>query len=134
MLGFYTVIYAMKVVVILMRRDGVAIRKGALPYESELKGYLTVCDTQQNYLHRLVKTAKLSHDQEGERVIATLLEPTLIWANQERFTLSGFERGGSKGVEIDYAQSWLCLIGWEQTLKDKSKLEDNGPISRRRHN
>lgn len=40
-----------------------------------------------------------------------LYDPHVIWINEERMVLAGFERVEQEGRIIDYAQSWLCLIG-----------------------
>jgi hypothetical protein len=120
----------MQVTVIKMRRDGVVIRKSSLSEQTEYKGYLTINDTQQNHLHRMAKTARLFKDVECEQPIETLIEPALVWVNEERIMISGFEHVRRSEMEIDYAQSWLCLLGWEQSVKTES--EDKGPISRKR--
>jgi hypothetical protein len=39
----------------------------------------------------------------------TLFEPQLLWMNEGRFVLAGFERVVRTEVEIDFVQSWLCV-------------------------
>jgi hypothetical protein len=40
--------------------------------------------------------------------------PQLLWMNGGRFVLAGFERVVRTGVEIDFVQSWLCIVETEQ--------------------
>ncbi len=123
----------MQLIVIKMRDRGVVIPKSRLQEGIAWQGYLSVQDTQQNHLHRLVKTARLFRDEEGTTLIDTLIDPTLVWANDNRFMLSGFEHCQCNTGDVDYAQSWLCMIGWQQSLKnDDGRPQDHGPISRKR--
>ena len=122
----------MQVIVIQMRRRGVSLRKSMLQDEPGRQGYLNIMETQQNHLHRTAKTARLFSDKQEQQLICSLIEPSLVWANDERFMLSGFEHYVDNGVDIDYAQSWLCLNGWGQSLSDPKALEDHGPNSRRK--
>jgi len=40
-----------------------------------------------------------------------LLEPHILWANDGRFVLAGFERvRNDAGKMVEYAHSWLCAI------------------------
>lgn len=121
----------MQVVVIKMRNDGVAIRKSSLAEQAEHRGYLVLNDTQQNHLYRMVKTARLFRDAECQQQMELLLESNVIWINDERLMISGFERSKRADVEVDFAQSWLCLLG-DQTLKVDKWAVDYGPISRKR--
>jgi hypothetical protein len=120
----------MQVTVIKMRRDGVAIRKSSLTDQSEFRGYLTINETQQNHLHRIAKTARLFKDAKCQQPMEALIEPSIVWVNEERLMISGFEHIRRGESEIDYAQSWLCLLGWEQSIKTES--EDRGPKSKKR--
>ena len=45
------------------------------------------------------------------RAAYALVEPHIVWANDNRFTLTGFERSkNDAGESVDYAQSWLCTL------------------------
>ena len=40
-----------------------------------------------------------------------MFDPYLLWMNEDRFVLTGFERVGTGANAIDYVQSWLCRLG-----------------------
>jgi hypothetical protein len=44
--------------------------------------------------------------------------------NDERLVLTGFEAYKEKWPGIDYAQSWLCLVGQGRRLKTEQELHD----------
>ena len=71
--------------------------------------------------NRLSKTARLLYDQERQHAIE-LMDVTLEWANEERLVLTGFEAYKESGQVIDYAQSWLCLVGLGRRLKTEQEL------------
>ena len=40
-----------------------------------------------------------------------LYEVHILWMNEQRMALTGFERVQEGGKIVDYAQSWICLLG-----------------------
>lgn len=91
-----------------MRKDGVAKPRRALSEEIAHRGALTILDVTDQGLRRPVKVARLL---QGERAAYELVEPHIVWANDSRLTLTGFERGKNwVGDGVDYAQSWLCTL------------------------
>jgi hypothetical protein len=47
----------------------------------------------------------------------TLFEPHIVWMNEGRFTLQGFERALVDGKVTEYAQSWLCSVEPQENEK-----------------
>jgi hypothetical protein len=47
----------------------------------------------------------------AHETIHVLYEPRLLWMNEDKFVLTGFERIGTGDNAADYAQSWLCKLG-----------------------
>ena len=110
----------MKVAVIQMRRNGVRIPKYALQRELAHDGELLIRVTQDNRLNRLSKTATLQ--QEGRGAVYELMDAEIVWMNDDNFVLAGFESRKNEADEIvDYAQSWLCLLGAGRRLKTESE-------------
>jgi hypothetical protein len=98
--------------VIKMRIAGVTLEKGALKNQYETRGDLSIIDTRENGFNRILKLAKLVRggaDLSG--YVETLYEPHILWINEDRFVLTGFERRQQDGKLVDYAQSWLCKVG-----------------------
>lgn len=101
--------------VIKMRRDRVVIPKRRLMDEVARAGVLSLADTRENSLNRTLKVAKhLSTIGQFENE-SILFEPQLLWMNDGRFVLSGFERVVRSGVETDFVQSWVCIVEPEKT-------------------
>ena len=51
---------------------------------------------------------------QGDTIRHELIDVHVIWLNEGRFTLSGFERRtNDAGQPVDYAQSWLCTLDTE---------------------
>lgn len=110
----------MKVSVIKMRREGVAIPKRALSREIAYDGELSIAVTQDNRLNRMSKTAKLLQTAYNSTV--ELMDADILWMNDERLVLTGFEsQRNQAGDIVDYAQSWLCLVGIKVRLKTESE-------------
>jgi hypothetical protein len=101
----------MKCRIIKMRRLGVAIPKYDLPNQPELRGELTVVDTRENSLNRVLKLARHVSRFGEHETVHLLYEPQLLWMNEDRFVLTGFERVGEGTNAADYAQSWQCKLG-----------------------
>lgn len=110
----------MKVSVIRTRVRGVLLPKRAWSRESTSDGDLVIAVTRDNRLNRMSKTAKLVH--EGMNMPPfELLDVSLEWVNEERLVLTGFEAFKENDQIIDYAQSWLCLIGAGRRLKTEQE-------------
>ena len=104
----------MKVIIKLMRDKGVQLDRRILnDYRlRKFQGMLVILDTTDQGLHRNIKLARLVNIK-GE-IELVMFEPHIVWANDERIMLTGFERKEDGGVIADYAQSWLCMLGWEK--------------------
>ena len=110
----------MKVSVIRTRVRGVLLPKGHWSRESTYDGDLAIAVTRDNRLNRLSKTARLLRD--GDKLPALeLMDVNLEWVNEERLVLTGFEPYTENGQVIDYAQSWLCLVGAGRRLKTEQE-------------
>jgi hypothetical protein len=103
----------MKCRVIRMRIAGVTVPKAALQIQGEARGDLRIIDTGESGFNRIIKLAQLVRGMPGGESIETLYEPHILWMNEDRFVLTGFERQNRDGQVVDYAQSWLCKIGIE---------------------
>ncbi|RFB73805.1 hypothetical protein DZB54_05895 [Herbaspirillum sp. 3R-3a1] len=104
-----------------MRRHGVRIPKHALSREIAQEGELSINTTQDNRLNRVSKTAKLTHTRYGSTY--ELMDVDILWIEGDNFALSGFEQNKNEAGEVvDYAQSWLCLLGVGRRLKTESEL------------
>lgn len=91
-----------------MRKNGVATPRRKVQEEYAIRGALVILDVTDQGLRRPVKVARLVH---GDRAAYELVEPHIVWASDNRFTLTGFERGkNDAGESVDYAQSWLCTL------------------------
>jgi hypothetical protein len=93
-----------------MRRDGVAVPKYNLKNQIRMSGELSIQDGRDEGLFRVIKTARLVHVDFNENRTEILYEPHIVWMNEGRFTLQGFERVYKNGEIVEYAQSWLCSI------------------------
>jgi hypothetical protein len=93
-----------------MRKRGVAIPKHDLPRQGEARGDLSILDTRENSQNRILKLAQCVGSQGGTD---TLYEPHVVWMNEDRFVLTGFERVTVDGQAVDFAQSWLCKVELE---------------------
>lgn len=117
----------MKVRMIEMRKSGVAIPRRMLAdrYTIVHQGSLVILNVTDQGLRRQVKVARLAALVGGTR---ELIEPQIVWAADDRFTLTGFERRkNEKGETVDYAQSWLCMLD-----HSPAEEEPTGPTMRAR--
>lgn len=115
----------MKVSVIRTRVRGVLLPKREWSRESTYDGDLAIAVTRDNRLNRLSKTARLVRD--GDTLPALeLMDVNLEWVNEERLVLTGFESYNESGQVIDYAQSWLCLVGAGRRLKTEQEQYEEG--------
>ncbi|MFC6519247.1 hypothetical protein ACFQAT_05090 [Undibacterium arcticum] len=97
-----------------MRKEGVEIPRRMLKDRStkQWKGTLAILDTTGQGLHRQVKIARHTYGEGLGQIVHEILDPHIVWANDEKFVLTGFERRRSGESLVDYAQSWLCIVGW----------------------
>jgi hypothetical protein len=97
-----------------MRREGVAVPKYALKEQIRWVGELVIMDVRDDGVNRVIKTARLTDRTYGEPRVEILFEPHIVWMNENRFTLQGFERTMKEGKIVEYAQSWLCQAECEE--------------------
>jgi hypothetical protein len=98
----------MKIRLVKMRRNGMALPKWAIREAIEYNGILTIYDTRENSFNRILKIAKLV--QSWGETSHMLYDPHIIWMNEGRFMLAGFERVKTEEGIADFAQSWLCTL------------------------
>jgi hypothetical protein len=101
----------MKCRVIKMRKLGIVVPKRELSNQPELRGELTIVDTREDSLNLILKLAQHVSRFGTHESVHMLYEPHLLWMNEDRFVLTGFERAGEGANAADYAQSWLCKLG-----------------------
>lgn len=98
----------MFVKLVKMRRNGIEINRRALSESYANPGALVVMDVTDQGLRRPVKVARL---MEAGTIRFELTDVHIVWINDGRMTLSGFERQRNEAGEVvDYAQSWLCVL------------------------
>lgn len=101
----------MKCRVIRLRKAGVVIPKYDLRNQLEARGDLRSIDTNETGFNRIVKLAQLIWTGSNGKEIELLYEPHILWMNDDRFTLTGFEQIKRENQVVDFAQSWLCKLG-----------------------
>lgn len=95
-----------------MRRDGVAVERRMLNdrYTVKYYGWRVIMDVTDQGLRRPVKVARLKRPGINGHEIE-LLDPHIVWTNEGKFTLAGFERvNNEEGKAVEFAQSWLCAL------------------------
>ncbi|MFZ6727200.1 hypothetical protein ACO0K2_17030 [Undibacterium sp. MH2W] len=99
----------MKLHILKMRKNGIVIPKRHLfdRFNSGAVGELEIGESSDQGLHRIVKRAKFTRGQHSD----ILFDVTMQWMEGDRFVLSGFERSVTPLGEVEYAQSWLCIMG-----------------------
>ena len=99
----------MKVHLLEMRRNGIALLRKQIfdRFNHGNLGELTIMESTDQGLHRLVRLARFQRD----RFEQTLFEPHMLWMNEDRFMLTGFQRTKTEQGVVEYAQSWLCIHG-----------------------
>jgi hypothetical protein len=108
----------MQVRVIKMRQKGVEIDRRALKEAFGHRGALVVQDTTDQGLRRPCKVARL---MQGNAIRSELKDVHIVWVNDSRMTLSGFERQRNElGELVDYAQAWLVVLDDTPTLHGNS--------------
>lgn len=106
------VVDAMKIRVVKMRSAGVAVERRMLNDRYTVKHYgmLVIMDVTDQGLRRPVKVARLTQPNRPGPYME-LLDPHIVWANDGKFTLAGFERAtNAEGHVVEFAQSWLCAL------------------------
>jgi hypothetical protein len=93
-----------------MRSAGVAVPKYALREQVSWTGALSIIDVRDEGVNRVIKTARLLDETFADKRVQVLFEPHIVWLNEGRFTLQGFERVLEGGRVVEYAQSWLCSV------------------------
>ncbi len=106
----------MDVHVVKMRKAGVEIDRRMLGQAIGQRGVLLIIDVTDQGLRRPCKVARLLQDG---LVRSELSDVHVVWLNERRMTLTGFERGmGEAGQVADYAQSWLITFIEPRPLND----------------
>ncbi len=106
----------MDVHVVKMRKAGVEIDRRVLGQAIGQRGVLLIMDVTDQGLRRPCKVARLLQDG---LVRSELSDVHVVWLNERRMTLTGFERGvGEAGQVADYAQSWLITFIEPRSLND----------------
>lgn len=98
-----------------MRRDGIAVPKYQIKDQSDWRGDLVILDVRDDGVNRVIRTARMTDYSYGTKRVEVLYEPHIVWMNEDRFTLAGFERVLNEGKVVEYAQSWLCYVENEAT-------------------
>jgi hypothetical protein len=80
-------------------------------------GELAILDVRDEGVNRVIKTARLADESFGAKRVKVLYEPHIVWMNEGRFTLQGFERELLEGKIVEYAQSWLCQVEHDEGPK-----------------
>lgn len=98
----------MNIRLIKMRVRGIALDRRVIKETFGYPGRLVVQDVTDQGLRRPCKVARLLRDGA---VQSELKDVHLVWANDNRMTLSGYERVKNEvGELVDYAQAWLCIV------------------------
>lgn len=98
----------MQVQMVKMRNAGVEIDRRALGQAVAQRGLLIVLDVTDQGLRRPCKVARLV---QGDTVRSELADVHILWLNERRMALTGFERSKNEsGKIVDYAQSWLIMF------------------------
>ena len=106
----------MDVQVVKMRKAGVEIDRRMLGQAVGQRGVLLIVDVTDQGLRRPCKVARLLQDGS---VRSELADVHIVWLNERRMTLTGFERGVSDAGQVaDYAQSWLITFTEPRSAED----------------
>lgn len=99
----------MKVFIFEMRAFGIEVPRRRVMDGTRHEGELTIATVTDHGLHRPVSVARLRALGQTQ-IMMELVEPRILWMEQDRFVLTGFERKRNQaGMKVDYAQSWLCM-------------------------
>ncbi len=98
---------------IMMRDQGRRIPKARLfsRYTFRHTGLCVVREVRDNLTRRSMTIARFGSlpDADGGYL---LFDARLVWfePDSQNFMLTGFERKGSQGLEVEFAQSWLVYL------------------------
>lgn len=99
----------MKVFIFQMRAYGIEVPRRRVLDGTRYEGDLSIGTVTDQGMHRPVCVARL-RELDGTQIKIELVEPRILWMEQDRFVLTGFERiRNQAGMKVDYAQSWLCM-------------------------
>lgn len=102
-----------------MRNRGVEVDRRALREIAGTPGQLVILVATDQGLNRPCKVARLT---QGELVRAELKDVEILWMNDGRFTLTGFEQVKNEaGQTVDYRQSWLISLDTGPVLPELPK-------------
>ena len=104
----------MRIKLIPLLAAGIEIPRGKLNdrYAVAKEGTLVVTEGTDQGRHRVMRIARFEFG-ELDWMKAILYDPQLLWINNGRFLLKGFERVRVNDKLVEYAQSWLCYCGTE---------------------
>ncbi|MBF8179651.1 hypothetical protein [Herminiimonas contaminans] len=102
--------------------DGIEIPRNEWKFQYTSTGVFKITDTLENGFNRVLKIAEFTTEVMEARYL--LYDPQIVWWNENRFTVKGFERKTKDGVTTSFAQSWLI------TLVDETQPET--PFNSRR--
>ncbi len=95
----------MNVQVVKIRKAGVEIDRRVLSQAVGQRGVLLIIDVTDQGLRRPCRVARLLQDGT---IRSELSDVHVVWLNERRMTLTGFEREVSEAGQVaEYAQSWL---------------------------
>ena len=98
----------MRVKLVKLRHLGIEIDRRIIRETTGHRGLLVILDVTDQGLRRPAKVARLMQD---DSIRAELCDVRIVWANDGRMTLTGFERQRNEaGQTVEYAQSWLCML------------------------
>jgi len=94
--------------IVKMRKAGVEIDRRMLAQAVGQRGILVILDVTDQGLRRPCKVARLL---QQDSIRCELADVHIVWLNERRMALTGFERGRSEtGQVADYARSWLVTF------------------------
>lgn len=88
--------------------DGVEIPRHEWKHQYTSTGIFKISDTLENGFNRVLKIAQFTTDPMQHTY--RLFDPQIVWWNDDRFTVKGFERKTKDGVTTNFAQSWLITL------------------------
>jgi len=91
-----------------MRNKGAEVDRRALRDIAGMPGQLVILDITDQGKHRPTKVARL---HQGELLRAELRDVGVVWLNEGRMTLTGYEQiNDDDGQMVEYRQSWLITL------------------------
>lgn len=111
----------MPVRVVKMRNRGVEVDRRALREVAGTPGQLAILDITDQGKHRPTKVARL---HQGEQLRAELRDVAVVWLNEGRMTLTGYEQvSNDSGQMVEYRQSWLITLDTGPVFPELAKRE-----------